>query len=621
MKFRNEIKWIAPLVVVCILVFANSLMGEFVYDDTRQILRNPLIQNNNMIWRALTSDVWAFKGEGSVVASNYWRPLFTGWYIVNFRLFGASPLGWHVASLLLHTSICVLAFSLLRRWGYTAMVAFTIALIFAVHPIHVESVAWVTGVPDLLFALPFLGSLWFFQTYIDKPSTNTLILSVLLYALALGAKEIGILCLPIYYFMLTRERAEPVEQEGQKKPKKAKKKVDINTPLLLLGGTAAAYFFIRWSILGALSRPADDAVSLTEAIMSAPMIFAFYLKQAFFPYAMSINYSITPVSEIGLWNFVLPVAICVLAVGAVLYLARNSARERIAASIFLLPLIPAMNATAFPSEDIVHDRYLYLPLLGLLMLIVPLVARFIRERYVLMTGAALAALLCFQTFVYGKTWANELSVWGQARSVSDSAFAAGQHAAALSDLERHDEAISAYTYAIDKKPSPRAYLGRGRSLIVKRQYPEAERDLKNLLSLPQEQLDNYVMYQAYEALGMVYTEQRNYEAAGMNFIEARSKLPIYAASLTAKLAIVMYQSGLKPQAMRELENAKAQAKREMLPESKSVLFRLAMLYAEQNRKEEAKAEVREYLSLTAGVTDKHMIEERKVAVRFLDSLK
>ena len=137
MRLRAEWRWTVPLLLACALVFANSLGGEFVYDDTRQVVQNTLIQDNGLIWKALTSDVWAFKGDGSVVTSNYWRPTFTAWQIINFRLFGLNPLGWHVLNLILHCGVCLLAFASLRRWEYSAPIAFVIALILAVHPVQV----------------------------------------------------------------------------------------------------------------------------------------------------------------------------------------------------------------------------------------------------------------------------------------------------------------------------------------------------------------------------------------------------------------------------------------------------------------------------------------------------
>ena len=168
------------------------------------------------MWKALTSDVWAFKGDGTQAASNYWRPTFTAWHIINFRLFGMNPLGWHVTNLLLHAGVCVLAYALLRRWAFSVIIAFSIAILFAIHPVHVESVAWISGSPDLLFSLAFLASLWFAQTYAETGKTNALILTILLYALALGAKEIGIVCLPIYYFALTGTETKPKKTGGCK---------------------------------------------------------------------------------------------------------------------------------------------------------------------------------------------------------------------------------------------------------------------------------------------------------------------------------------------------------------------------------------------------------------------
>ena len=73
--------------------------------------------------KALTNDVWAFKGDGTVTASNYWRPTFTAWCIINFSLFGLDPYGWHFLNLLLHLGVCLLAFLLLRKWGLSGSIS------------------------------------------------------------------------------------------------------------------------------------------------------------------------------------------------------------------------------------------------------------------------------------------------------------------------------------------------------------------------------------------------------------------------------------------------------------------------------------------------------------------
>ena len=607
MKIRDEIKWLIPIVLVCFVVFANTVGGEFVYDDTRQIVRNALIQDNSLIWKALTSDVWAFKGDGTMAASNYWRPTFTLWNILCYRLFGMSPAGWHVANILLHTGVSVMAFLLLRKWQFTAMVAFATALIFAVHPVHVESVAWIAGSPDLLFSLALLGSLWFATSYRESRSTNHLILTVLLYVAALGAKEVGILCLPIYYFVL---------RDGE-----SEKKLDNNSPLLILGGAAVVYFFARLGVIGALSRPPDDAVPFGNALMSVPTMFAFYLGQIFVPFRVAINYPITPVTAIDVMNFVVPLVISIAVLAGLFLLVRTSNKNRIAAAIFLLPLIPAMNATAFISEQIVHDRYLYLPLLGVLMLLVPLVTQYVNERNVMIACCVFAAALSVQTFRYNAAFANELSLWTWTSSIDDSTFTSIQLGNALADNGRNDEALTAFSAAIAKKPTMRGYLGRGRIYNSLGQYPDAEKDLLAALATPKEKQEAYAMYQVYESLGIAYVEQKKLDQAASIFREARNSLPIYKAALTEKLAIVYYQGNLKAEALKELEGAQTQARQELLPESKGIFLRLGMLYQEAGRKDEARNALNEYLRLTASITDKNTIGYRAQASKFLETLR
>lgn len=610
MKYRNELKWLIPIAVVCILVFANSLTGEFVYDDTRQILRNTLIQDGSLWWKALRSDVWAFKGDGTQAASNYWRPTFTLLNILSFRVYGINPMGWHVINVLLHTYVSLLAYLLLRRWQFSAVLAFVIAIIFAVHPVHVESVAWIAGSPDLLFSIFLLGSLWFATSYRTSRSNKDLLLTILLYAGALGSKEIGILCLPIYYFVLTGE------SDGEEA-----RASSLNTPLLALATVAVAYFIIRMSIIGAIARPPDDAVALFDAVMSVPQMFFFYLKQIFAPLFVAINYPITPVKEISGMNFIVPLFVSIAVIAGIFYLARSSKQARLAAAIFLVPLIPAMNATAFPSEQIVHDRYLYLPLLGALMLLVPLAGKVMSERNLLIAGGVFALMFGIQTVRYNFAWADELSLWTWTRKIDDGAFTSMQLGSALSEENRYEDAIAAYSHAINKKPLMRAYYGRGRNYNAIKQYENAEKDLNAALATPPEQQDAYALYQVFESLGITYVEQKKYDQAIRNFLDARKALPIYGAALTEKLAVVHYQAGNKSDAIRELESYVTRSRVEALPESKNVILRLGMLYAEAGRKDEARGALNEYLRSTAMYADKNMAGYRNQAMKVLETLR
>lgn len=610
MSFRQEWKWVLILTVVCFAVFANSLGGEFVYDDARQILRNPLIQDDALIWKALTSDVWAFKGDGTIVASNYWRPTFTGWHILNFRLFGFSPFGWHVLNVLLHTSLCLLIFSLLRRWQFEIKTAFVIALIFAVHPIHVESVAWISGSPDLLFALFFLASLYFTDKYAAGGGGMVFLIAAYgAYAMALGAKEIGIFCLPIFYLVL---------YGGDDNKLSRNEKL---VPLVGIALIAVGYFLLRWNILGAVSRPPDDPVTFSEAIFSIPAISAFYLRQIFFPYWMAANYPLDPVASSGFWSFFAPLVISIAALVALFFAARRSHRGTLAVAIFLIPLTPAMNATAFVADQMVHDRYLYLPILGVLMILVWLASIYVSEQTLLVVGVVISAVLSIQTFSYNRAWQNELALWSWTRTVDDSAFTTTQLGTMLALNGRYSEAISSFDESIAKKPLPRAYLGRGRVYALSGRFDDAERDLRYVVELPSETIEAYALYQAYESLGIALTGKNDLDGAEQIFVESRRRLPIYSAALTEKLAIVLYQKGDKARALAELEGVREQARRELLPESKNVFLRLGMLYSELGRRDVARNALQEFLALTAKIGDGNTMSNRQLAAQVLSSLK
>ncbi|QYO65369.1 tetratricopeptide repeat protein [Leptolyngbya sp. 7M] len=602
-----RIEWKLPAIIglVCFAAFANSLGGEFVYDDLRQIVRNPLIQDNALIWQALSSDVWAFKGDGTRVASNYWRPTFTLWQILNFRLFGLSPFGWHISNVLLHVAICLLVFALLRRWSFSELASFSVALIFAVHPVHVESVAWISGSPDLLFSLAFLGGLWFTQSYAETASTRYLIFSLLLYAVALGAKEVSIFCFPIFYLVLV---------SGGQKGRLAR------SGMFLFLGVAIVYFILRLFVLGAVSRPPENAVGMSEAILSFPTIFLFYLRQIFFPYWLGANYPIEPVVSVDLGNVIIPLVISVTILSGLFYLAARSDRIRLAAGLFLLPLLPTMNATLFEPEQIVHDRYLYLPLLGVLMILVIISERFIGDKKLIALVLVLCILLSVQTISYSSAWKNDLTLWKHTTSIDDSAFTLSQYGNELINIGRYDEAVSVLSRSIAKRPKARAYLSRARAYLVQKRYSDAETDLQAIINLPLDKLEAYVLYQAYSLRAIALTEQGRLDEAEKAFREARTKLPIYTASITADLAVVLYQRGRKEEALRELENSQNQARRELLPESKRVFLRLGMLYTEMGRSAEARGALAEFLAFASHDRSDQFAVERQHAAAELRRL-
>lgn len=624
-QVKNDIRWLIPIILVAILVFANSLGGEFVYDDNRQIERNPMIQEASLYGKALTSDVWAFKGDGNVTASNYYRPTFVAWLILNFAVFGLNPFGWHLLNILFHAGVCGLAFLLLRRWEVPPLLSFAIAMIFAVHPVHTESVAWISGSPDLLFAVSLLASFWFAENIArkyalseskdKKAGLNTnldLAFSIAFFALALGSKEVGMLCFPIFFLIFARSTDRS-------------NAISLTIPFLI---SAVVFFAARWIALGALSMPVDQGTPLANAIFSVPAMFVFYLRQLVFPLWIGANYPLRPVTSLASIEFILPLIVSLTAIGLFYLLAKRGFIERVGFALFFLTLAPAMNASVFPTEQIVHDRYLYLPLLGFLMMVLPYIAeqlnKFAKDKCRPVSIALIAIIsvtLAVRTFIYNQVWTSNLALWSDAVKVDPNSSASWlQLGAVLSEAGKTDEAIQAYNSSLDIQPTALAYMGQARNFAAKNKNEEAVFNAKTVLEMPEDKVNTYALYQSYEILTIALVNQKKYGEAEKYLYDARKKLPIYYAALTEKLAVVMYQSGNKVTALRELEAARNQAKAEFLPESKKVMLRLGMLYAELGRKDDARTNLQEYLKVTINLQDKNSLADRKQATELLKKL-
>ncbi len=614
---KSDIIAISLIFLVSISIYANSLSGEFVYDDTRQIARNVLIQDKANYGKALISDVWAFKGDGTIAASNYWRPVFTALNILAFLFFGLEPFGWHVLNILLHAGVCMLGYALLRRWKLSQMAAFAIALIFAVHPVHVESVAWIAGSPDLLFSLFLLAALWFAQNYAEKRNSVDLGLAILFYSLSLGSKEVAFLCFPLFWFIFSQSkegtdviRANPLRQT------------------MPFAAAAILYVVFRWIILGKISHPNAGSISLEHNVLSIPAVFLFYLKQILLPVSLGVNYPIRPVESIDIQGFILPLAVSLIVIAFLVKLANRDFVQRMGLLIFVLPLIPAMNLTAFFPEQFVHDRYLYLPLLGFLMMIVPAAESLVQRvsedkapKIVLLLAIIAGIPLGLKTWSQNQVLATETLLWSHTVKIDgNSSYNWSQYGAALEAAGMHKDALEAYDSSLKINPSSLANLGRGRAYLHLGRFDEAVRDLKGVLVEADEEANAYLLYQAYEALAIAFVEQRKFDEAVTAIEEARRRLPVYFAALTEKLAVIYYQKGSKEDALRELEGARARAAIELLPESKAVLLRLGMLYYELGKKEQAREDLNEYLTLTAPLRDNLTMGYRKQAIDLLNRI-
>ncbi|HEX8537813.1 MAG TPA: glycosyltransferase family 39 protein, partial [Cystobacter sp.] len=192
-------RWLSlTLVCACaLLAYANTLANGFVWDDVVLIQSNPWLKGPEHLGHIFGSHFWAFHAEGGV-SQNYYRPLVHLTFMLCHALFGLQPWGYHLVSLLGHVAVSGLVYQVglllcaRRRTGPFAALA--AGLLFAVHPIHSEAVAWAAAVNDVAMTLGVMLALWWMMTSGPGPTLRGA-LAGLSFLFALLFKEPGILLL------------------------------------------------------------------------------------------------------------------------------------------------------------------------------------------------------------------------------------------------------------------------------------------------------------------------------------------------------------------------------------------------------------------------------------------
>lgn len=592
------------LFLISVAVYLPALEGEFVFDDRTQIEGNQLIQRPEYFGRALRSDVFAFRSESHLSGGVYWRPGFVAWLIVNYQLFGIEPLGWHLTSLLVNGLAVVLAYFLVRRIGASQAFAACAAALFALHPVHVESVAWISGVTDPLLAVFYFGSLLLVFRLREKPTLGRWAAALGAFAGALSVKEPAIL-FPALVVIAVRQRWGSAE-DGKERWSAA---IRFAAPFAVV---AVGYFICRFVALQGASLYYAGLTPLGAAarnLLTAPSALIFYLREALLPFWIAPAHALRPVSlaTAGWGNFVAPLAS--LVVGA-LVMERLVSRNRLAnfgVGLFFLSLAAALNVSGLGFENIVHDRYLYIPVLGAIVTVLCLIESGIARipgthRAVVSNGmiAATAVAACFfgvLTVRGQEAWSSNSKLWDTAVSSDPGAsWALLERSAALLGQGRLDEARRDVELAYRLTPfSPEVILQRADVAIEQARYADAIGDLRFFLERMPESAD------ARTKLGVALQRSGQHDAAIALFRESREKLPVRYCSFTQKMAIVMAQSGRTTEAIGELEAVRVRLGTDQNPDSRLGLKFLGFLYRQSGRTTEAIEAENEFLTASEGL--------------------
>ena len=394
--------WLIPC-LAAFLIYARSLSFNFISADFEQIVTNKQIQSWSYLPRLLLTHLWSQNGTASMAL--YYRPVFSLWMITIHAITGLSPFGWHLSNVLLHVIATLMVFKFASELLDSQIAASTAAVLFAIHPIHIEDVCWASAANEMIYTVLVLCSFLCLLRGIRQPQSVRIWLSLAAWSAALFAKETAIAALPIFFLLAL-----------QGWPKR-----DLKTRLrtvLAYVAVAILYVLVRVAVLHKiLGQDNHSGATWKEVLLTSPFAMMFYLRKLLIPIGLFPEYrtALQKAATLQVW---LAATLILLGIALVTYLGRERREWLVGMALLCFPLLPVLAGIHFfhsfgPIEfEVVHDRYLYFPSVGF-ALIIGLLVKYLWVRSssvgLVLGWLVIAVLICFNLVQQGY-YRNEASL-------------------------------------------------------------------------------------------------------------------------------------------------------------------------------------------------------------------
>jgi tetratricopeptide (TPR) repeat protein len=438
------------LAVIVWIAFGRALSNDFVgYDDQSYVVLNPWVTNG----LTLGGIQWAFT---HVHATN-WHPLTTISHMLDCQLYGLQPWGHHLTNILLQAAAAILLFLSLRELTGNLWPSVFVAAVFAVHPLRVESVAWVSERKDVLSGVFFMLTLWAYALYArgNGPSSLRYITVVVFFAL-------GLMCKPTLVtapFVLLLLDYWPLGRSQLSSPLGGKITrstwpwlVFEKLPLFALSAASCvATLLAQKQALDASLKP-----SFVERVGNALVSYAMYVGQMIWPARLAVLYPY-PEGALNVPHVILALQL-LLMISVAFFLWRKKYPFLLVGWLWYLGMLVPMIGIVQVGSQVRADRYTYLPQIGLYLLFAwgatELFHQWRRSR-VILAGAGLFIITALTTRSYFQTsyWQDTETLWKHAiASTSNNYIAHANLAQVLSQSGRLDEAIAECQKALKINP-------------------------------------------------------------------------------------------------------------------------------------------------------------------------
>jgi hypothetical protein len=516
-------------VAVCAITFLTyfrTISFGFVYDDKPVIVDNVLIRS----WRFLAHYFIPQISSDSAPAASatFYRPITALWLRINYFVFGLDPAGWHFAMVLCHVLMTYLMFAVVEKLTSNRNTAAIAAILFGLHPVHVENVAWLSSVNDLLLSVFLAGS---FLVYLlsreDQRSRLWLSLSVALFGFGLLSKETAAV-FPLLIFSYALIFA-PLGSGSSKRGWSFLKQGLVSIPYFVL---LAVYLIARRVMLHGLVAPLTP-INWTTMLLTAPSILWFDVKHLLLPISSSEFYSAQYVTVPDFRTFFLPILLLVgflIVVGYCISKFRDRRLGIFALVFAVLTVLPTLYLPAIALGNFVHDRFLYLPSVGIVILAALVIEQIFSSKVVRQTGVPLKwgmlAILCAAAFAgtirHQTQWANNFLLYENAlRYAPQNSIVEVNLANEFANLGQYDRALALYLSSLQNDPhSWLSNYSLGYAYYRNGRLSDSENYLKRAIQIDDEDADQFIY------LALTQLKRQELVAATENAERALQRAPL-----------------------------------------------------------------------------------------------
>jgi tetratricopeptide (TPR) repeat protein len=537
----NTVKAVVLLFLFAMIIYSNSLGGEFVSDDEYFIVKNASIRSlENIPLFFVSPSAVAF----SELSKDVYRPITTLSYAIDYFLWNLSSFEYHLVNALFHSFNVVLVFLFLFAAFGDVFLAFVAAMLFACHPVQTETVAWISGRSSVLFLFFYLASLILYVLSFKKKKTISpkacIALSLAAYAVSLFSKEMAVtLPLILIAYDAHFNADEPFRKRFYFR----------YAPYMIL---TLLFILARSTVLQSMSQRGWWGGNPYHTFLTMMPVLAGYIKVMLAPidlcafYVPDIYTSIAHTKILFSLAFLAPILI------AMAFLFRRARGASFAMWWFFITLLPVMNI--IPLRALMAERFLYLPSIGFCLLMAIVIERIgligfkQKKQSVRIIAVALAAVLVVsysvRTIIRNEDWKNSLTLSRSILKIMPlNPWALASLGEAYASRQRNEEAIKPLLKSIalcDSYFLPRNILGFVYVEIGK--YGDAIRVLKDSLRIEPNNLE------ALNSLGVAYASLKRYDEALKQF-ERSAKIDPTFVNAYMNIGTVYYSIGRYEEAL------------------------------------------------------------------------